>query len=223
MQAQLPRAMMGIRNPMFGGDELPGKVELLMGPMRSNKTAELLRRAEMRRQYAKQTVMLLKPSDDTKGGPGVVESRNPNGNSKMQALEFNSANPWEVLEAIAEKEQEIGKRVECIAVDEGQFVGDLFVFTKRLLDENHDVLVAGLDLDFRALPFGEMLNLTWLVNAYGGGITECMAYCACGARALYSQRLIEGKPAPYDSPVKMPGDAYEPRCAEHFVLPGRPH
>jgi thymidine kinase len=202
---------------------VPGKLELLMGPMRSNKTAELLRRAEMRRQYAKQSVLVLKPSDDTKGGPGVVESRNPNGHGKMQAHAFSSANPWEVLEALGEKEQALGKRVECIAIDEGQFVSDLFLFTRHLLDENHDVLVAGLDLDFRAMPFGEMLNLTWLVNAYGGSITECMAYCACGARALYSQRLIDGKPAPYDSPIKVPGDAYEPRCAEHFVLPGRPH
>ena len=92
-----------------------------------------------------------------------------------------------------------------------------------MLDAGHDVLVAGLDLDFRAMPFGEMLNLTWLVNAYGGSITECMAYCNCGARALYSQRLIDGKPAPYDSPIKVPGDAYEPRCAEHFILPGKPH
>lgn len=202
---------------------MQGKLELLMGPMRSNKTAELLRRADMRRQYAKQHVMLLKPSDDTKGGPGVVESRNPNGHGRMQALEFSSANPWEVLDAIAQKEQEIGKRVECVAIDEGQFVGDLFLFVKHLLDGGHDVLVAGLDLDFRAMPFGEMLNLSWLVNAYGGSITECMAYCACGARALYSQRLIDGKPAPYDSPIKVPGDAYEPRCAEHFVLPGKPH
>ena len=40
---------------------------------------------------------------------------------------------------------------------------------------------------------------------------------------LYSQRLIDGEPAAYDSPVKMPGDAYEPRCAEHFILPGHPH
>jgi thymidine kinase len=202
---------------------VPGKLELLLGPMRSNKTAELLRRAEMRRQYAKQCVLVLKPSDDTKGGPGVVESRNPNGHCKMHAHEFNSASPWEVLDVIAGKEQEIGKRVECIAIDEGQFVTDLFLFTKHLLEENHDVLVAGLDLDFRAMPFGEMLNLSWLVNAYGGSFTECMAYCACGQRALYSQRLIEGKPAPYDSPIKMPGDSYEPRCAEHFVLPGRPH
>ena len=47
--------------------------------MRSNKTAELLRRIEIRRQYAKQYVMLLKPSDDTKAGAGLVESRNGNG------------------------------------------------------------------------------------------------------------------------------------------------
>jgi thymidine kinase len=217
--------MMEIRRHFLGrgGIAVPGKIELMMGPMRSNKTAELLRRAEMRRQYAKQYVLVLKPSDDTKGGPGLVESRNPNGHASMQALEFNSADPWPVLEKIAEIEQQIGKRVECIAIDEGQFVSDLFQFTKNLLDANHDVLIAGLDLDFRAIPFGEMVNLSWLVNAYGGSITECMAYCTCGARALYSQRLIEGKPAPYDSPVKVPGDAYEPRCAEHFVLPGRPH
>ena len=67
---------------------MPGKIELMMGPMRSNKTAELLRRADMRRQYAKQYVLVLKPSDDTKGGPGLVESRNPNGHASMQALEL---------------------------------------------------------------------------------------------------------------------------------------
>ena len=88
---------------------MQGKLELMMGPMRSNKTAELLRRADMRRQYAKQFVLVLKPSDDTKGGPGVVESRNPNGHGKMDAITFNSTNPWEVLRAIRDKEQEIGK------------------------------------------------------------------------------------------------------------------
>jgi thymidine kinase len=191
--------------------------------MRSNKTAELLRRAEMRREYARQYVLVLKPSDDTKGGPGVVESRNPMGHAKMEALEFDARDPWEVLPAIDDLESRIGRRIECIAIDEAQFVDGLFLFTKHLLDTGHDVLVAGLDLDFRAIPFGEMLNLHWLVNAYGGSVTECMAYCSCGNRALYSQRLLEGKPAPYDSPVKMPGDSYEPRCAEHFILPGRPH
>ncbi len=85
---------------------MQGKLELLLGPMRSNKTAELLRRADMRRQYANQYVMVLKPSDDTKGGPGVVESRNPMGHGKMNAVEFKSTDPWEVLQVIARNREE---------------------------------------------------------------------------------------------------------------------
>jgi thymidine kinase len=202
---------------------VPGKLELIVGPMRSNKTAELLRRIETRRQYAKQYVMLLKPSDDTKAAAGLVESRNQNGCGKMQAIEFQSANPWSVLPVMAATEQQIGKRIECVAIDEGQFVQDLFLFTKRLLESGYDVMVAGLELDFRGMPFGEVIDLSWLVRMYAGNITELVSYCTCGSKAIYPQRLVDGKPAPYDSPIIMAGDFYEPRCAEHFVLPGRPH
>ena len=202
---------------------MPGKLEMIVGPMRSNKTAELLRRIETRREYAKQHVMLLKPSADTKAAAGLVESRNRNGCGKMEAVEFPSANPWTVLPVIRATEQRIGKRVECIALDEGQFVHDLFMFTKRLLDAGYDVMVSGLELDFRGMPFGEMLELSWLVRTYAGNVTELVAYCSCGAKALYPQRMIDGKPADYSSPIIMAGDNYEPRCEEHFVLPGRPH
>jgi thymidine kinase len=191
--------------------------------MRSNKTAELLRRIETRRQYAKQYVMLLKPSADTKSSAGVVESRNRSGCGKMEAVEFRSPDPWMVLPVLEATEKQIGKRVECVAIDEGQFVQDLFAFTRRLLETGHDVMVSGLELDFRGMPFGEMLDLSWLVRTYSGNITELVSYCSCGAKALYPQRLVDGKPAPYDSPIIMAGDNYEPRCAEHFVLPVRPH
>ena len=201
---------------------MPGKLEMIVGPMRSNKTAELLRRIEIRRQYAKQCVLLLKPSADTKSAAGVVESRNPNGCGKMEAVEFPNSDPWSILPILAATEQQIGKRVECIAIDEGQFVADLFLFTKRLLQWGYDVLVSGLELDFRGMPFGEMLQLSWLVRTYAGNITELVAYCSCGAKALYPQRLVDGKPAPYDSPIIMAGDFYEPRCDEHFVLPAAP-
>lgn len=201
----------------------PGKLELIVGPMRSNKTAELLRRIEIRRQYAKQYVMLLKPSDDTKAAAGLVESRNRQGCGQMEAVEFASSDPWSVLPLLAETEQKIGRRIDSIALDEGQFVRDLFLFTKRLLEAGYDVMVSGLELDFRGLPFGEMLELNWLIRVFGGNLTELVAYCSCGAKALYPQRLIDGQPASYESPVIMAGDNYEPRCAEHFVLPGRPH
>ena len=101
---------------------MPGKLELIVGPMRSNKTAELLRRIETRRQYAKQDVLLLKPSDDTKAAAGLVESRNRNGCGKMEAVEFRSADPWSVLPILESTEKEIGKRIDCVAIDEGQFV-----------------------------------------------------------------------------------------------------
>ena len=138
---------------------MPGKLELIVGPMRSTKTAELLRRIETRRQYAKQYVLLLKPSDDTKAAAGLVESRNQNGCGRMEAMGFSSSDPWAVLPVLTATEQQIGKRVECVAIDEGQFVQDLFLFTKRLLDSGHDVMVSGLELDFRGLPFGEMIDL----------------------------------------------------------------
>jgi len=202
---------------------MPGKLEMIVGPMRSNKTAELLRRIEIRRQYAHQYVLLLKPSADTKAAAGLVESRNPNGCGKMEAVEFPSSDPWSILPILEATEQQIGKRIECIAIDEGQFVNDLFLFTKRLLQWGHDVLVSGLELDFRGMPFGEMLQLSWLVRIYAGNLTELVAYCSCGAKALYPQRLVDGKPASYDSPIIVAGDNYEPRCDEHFVLPNRPH
>ena len=56
-----------------------------------------------------------------------------------------------------------------------------------------------------------------------GDITELVAYCSCGAKALNPQRLVDGKPAAYSSPIIMAGHFYEPRCDEHFVLPDRPH
>ena len=79
----------------------------------------------------------------------MVESRNRNGCGKMEAVEFRSSDPWTVLPVLAATEKQIGKRVECVAIDEGQFVQDLFAFTERLLERGYDVMVSGLELDFR--------------------------------------------------------------------------
>ncbi len=200
-------------------------LELLLGPMRSNKTRELQRRVRMRQNFAHQHVPVFKPGEDVKSGRGVIESRNPSGRGAtdvMDAFEIDSANPWVIFGVIAEQEKIIGKKIECIALDEGQFIEGLFPFTGELLKRGYDAIIAGLDLDFRAQPFGDTLALRWFVDAYGGSLTWCIAYCSCGKRGFFSQRLIEGKPADYNSPLKVPGDSYEPRCVEHFVLPNRP-
>lgn len=200
-----------------------GKLELLVGTMRSNKTAELLRRINVRAEYAKQDVLLFKPHSDTKAERGFVESRNPNGTCRMKAVEFPAHDPWCIPAIIAEHEQNRGKRVDCVAIDEGQFVEGLFVLSKRLLERGHDVMIAGLEINFRGEPFGDMLNLSWLIHHYGGSRTEQVAYCSCGQPALYPQRLVDGLPAHYSSPLIVAGDGYAPVCGDHFILPGAPH
>ena len=86
----------------------------------------------------------------------------------------------------------------------------------------YDMLASGLAFDFRGEPFGSTPDLALLAE------DRCMwmtAYCTkCGSRAAYPQRIINGSPAPYNSPqIQVGGDeTYEPRCDEHFVLPGRP-
>ena len=111
-----------------------GTIEIMIGPMRSNKTAELIRRVAMREEYAHQSVILFKPKDDTKSAHGVVESRIQLSHRQREAVEFDSANPWEMFAFIAERERIIGKPVNCIAVDEGQFVSELFDCARALLE-----------------------------------------------------------------------------------------
>src|SRR5579863_2415487 len=193
--------------PLRGGDlEMPGTIEVVIGPMRSNKTAELIRRVAMREEFAHQAVILFKPKDDTKSAQGVVQSRNQLSHRQMEAVEFDSSNPWEMFSFIAERERIIGKLINCVAIDEGQFVQELFECVRALLERGYDVIAAGLDLNFRGQPFGDMLALVWLANAYGGNVTWYIAYCECGARAFFSQRLINGQPASYGSPTLMAGD-----------------
>ncbi len=87
--------------------------------MRSNKTAELLRRIETRREYAKQYVMLLKPSADTKAAAGRGRKPQSQRLRKDGSRRVPFCDPWSVLPVIRATEQRIGKRIECIAIDEG--------------------------------------------------------------------------------------------------------
>jgi thymidine kinase len=199
-------------------------IELIMGTMRCGKTAELLRRVATQQAYAHRDVLVVKPNDDTKSGTGFITSRYEKGERQMPAVEINSQNPWRIFDILRDRERHLGKRVDAVAIDEGQFIRDLFPLVGSLLENHYDLLVAGLDLDFRGLPFGDMLNLLWFVTAYGGSVTRCVSYCECGASAFFSQRFDEnGAPASYNSPIIIPGESYRPRCRKCFVMPGRPH
>lgn len=90
----------------------------------------------------------------------------------------------------------------------------------ELADEGVYVIASGLNLDFKGDPFPVTKEL--LVRA--DNIVYLTAVCTiCGRPATRSQRLIDGRPAPRNSPVILVGgrESYEARCREHHVVPER--
>ena len=87
-----------------------------------------------------------------------------------------------------------------------------------LADSGHEVIVSGLDMDFRGEPFGSMPFLLALADK----IVKFRAICAvCGADAVRSQRIINGQPAPASAPTVLIGaqEHYEARCRRCHKIP----
>jgi thymidine kinase len=190
--------------------------------MASGKTRHLLTEIDTLRRYGNKKIAVFKPRTDTRSGFNLLKSRR---GDEDAAEEISAASPRQLWPILRDKESAIGCKFEIVAFDEIQFFSrdsGFFQLVKHLLDEGYDVLASGLAFDFRGEPFGSTPDLALLAE------DRCMwmtAYCTkCGGRALYPQRLINGEPAPYDSPqIQVGGDeTYEPRCDEHFILPGRP-
>ena len=82
------------------------------------------------------------------------------------------------------------------------------------------IILAGTDTDFRGQPFGEMGRLM----AVAEQVDKLQAICVvCGDLACRNQRLLDGRPARYDSPTIMVGgsESYEARCRKCHLVPKR--
>jgi thymidine kinase len=183
-----------------------GKVEVIAGPMFSGKTEELIRRLR-RAEIARQKIQVFKPSLDVRFG---VEKLASHAGSEFEATPVDEAG--EILNLIEE-----GTTV--VAIDEAQFFEDqITTVVQALADRGVRVIVAGLDTDFRAEPFGPMPVL--MVQAEQ--IDKLQAICiVCGDPASRTQRLIDGNPAYYEDPVVIVGasELYEARCRHHHEVP----
>jgi thymidine kinase len=174
-------------------------LELIVGPMFSGKTDELIRRLAAAEADGLR-VATAKPSVDV-ADPGWIVSL-----SGARRPAVSLASPAEVA-ALA-----IG--YDVVGIDEIEF----FEPSIAALAAQVRVVAAGLDLDFRAEPFGPMPALAELAD----DLAVLTATCAvCGGVATRSQRLLDGRPAPRDAPTVQIGgrELYEPRCAEHHVIP----
>jgi thymidine kinase len=106
-----------------------------------------------------------------------------------------------------------------IAIDEAQFLdAGIVPLATSLAARGRRVILAGTDTDFRGEPFGPMPQLLAVAEL----VDKLHAICViCGGPASRNQRLIEGRPARYDSPTIMVGasDSYQARCRHCHSCP----
>ena len=117
--------------------------------------------------------------------------------------------------------QQLDGHADMIAIDEAQFLDSGVVeLSTSLAQRGIRVILAGTDTDFRGEPFGAMPQLMAVADV----VDKLHAICVvCGGPASRNQRLIEGRPARWDSPVIMVGgrESYEARCRHCHQVPRR--
>ncbi len=177
--------------------------------MFSGKSEELLRRVR-RAIIARKRVQVFKSRlDERYSGIYTVSSHD---GRTFEAIPADSS---------TQISQQVDPMANVIAIDEAQFLDPGVVpLVTSLAGRGRRVIVAGTDTDFRGEPFGSMPQLMAVAEV----VDKLHAICVlCGGPASRNQRLIAGKPAPYDSPTIMVGstDSYEARCRMCFSAPRR--
>ncbi|MBI3459697.1 thymidine kinase [Candidatus Acetothermia bacterium] len=188
-----------------------GTIEVITGCMFSGKTEELIR--EVRRaEFAKKRIMVFDHSlDDQRYARGRVNSH-----SGLQMDTFSAANAEEIWRHV----EEANYKLDVIAIDEAQFFESLAEVCERLVNKDMRVIAVGLNQDFRGEPFEVMAELMARADRVRLLTAICMT---CGADATRTQRLINGKPAPYESPrIEIGGqEKYQARCRHCHEVPGK--
>ena len=184
-----------------------GWIEVIAGVMFSGKSEELQRRVR-RATIARKRVQVFKSHLDNRYA-GLYHVSSHDGRT-MEALPVDSSHQISLR---------LDPTAHVIAIDEAQFLDAGIVdLATSLAERGRRVIIAGTDTDFRGEPFGAMPQLMAVAEL----VDKLHAICVlCGAPASRNQRLIDGRPARYDSPVIMVGaaDSYEARCRACHQVP----
>ena len=174
-----------------------GWIEVIVGPMFSGKSEELIRRLR-RAEIARQRMQIFKPVIDQRYAVNEIVSHSGLGIAS------------DLVRDGAEILKKVEARTEVIGIDEAQFLGESVLDAcTRLADLGKRVIVAGLDTDFMGRPFEPMPRL--LVAAEE--ITKLLAICArCGNPAVHTQRLVASE----ELIVVGASGMYEARCRRCF-------
>ncbi len=185
-------------------------LEVIIGPMFSGKTSELIRLVE-REVYAKRKGAIFKAAFDTRYSSKEVVTHN--------GLRYNAYTVTPTAWGLRRISQiASSNNLDAIGVDEVNFFPRGLVPILDRLADTRKVIACGLNLSFKAEPFETTMELA----ARADRVRYLSAVCVvCGQEATRTQRLLAGKPAPIDSPLIVVGgkEMYEPRCRSCYEAP----
>ncbi len=169
-----------------------GWIEVICGSMFSGKTEELIRRLR-RAEFAQQSILLVKPELDNRYSEDQVVSHQ---GTSIEAKVVNSS------EAILK----LWKKEKIVAVDEAQFFDlELATVCAELANKGARVIIAGLDMDYKGIPFGPIPD----VLAMAEYVTKVHAICvSCGNLAQFSHRIASNE----ERVMLGAKNDYEPLC-----------
>jgi len=176
-----------------------GWIEVITGCMFSGKTEELIRRLR-RAKIAKQKVVIFKPKIDIRYSNNSIVSH-----SEQSLPSILIKNAKEIIPLVGD--------AQVIGIDEAQFLSnDLIDICNQLADQGKRVIVAGLDMDYRGIPFEPIPQLLSIAEY----ITKSLAICVvCGNPADRTQR----KTTSSERVVVGAADVYEARCRKCHYIP----
>lgn len=183
-----------------------GSLEVICGPMFSGKSEELMRRLR-RARMAQQTILTCKHAFDDRNGLDELVSHD---GTKLKA--------YPVTDPLTIAKLALEENAHVIGIDEIQFFqADIIELLCSLVASGKRLIVAGLNLDFRMIPFGPMPTLLAIADS----ITKLSAICSiCGNDGHFTQRLINGKPAHFNDSIVMIGakESYQARCRACYSI-----
>lgn len=128
---------------------MSGKLNIVLGPMYSGKSTELLR--IYNKFKIKNEILVINHKTDERYGKNNIYTHNKN---SLNCLSLINLNEYYELYKINKN------NIDVILIDEGQFFNDLYDFCKDMVDnKNKIVYVFGLSGDFERSKFGQMLDL----------------------------------------------------------------
>jgi thymidine kinase len=174
-----------------------GSIEVVCGSMFSGKTEELIRRMK-RAQFAKQKVEIFKPTIDVRYSEKDVVSHD---NNVIQSTPVDSSQNILLL----------ADDIDVVGIDEAQFFDMGIVdVCNQLASRGIRVIVAGLDMDYKGVPFGPMPALM----AIAEDVYKTHAICVhCGDLAYISHRLVSSE----KRVLLGETESYEPLCRSCYA------